>query len=363
MKRVVIDVLFDFQKMNKTNDKQIERAFKTYLDLTKKLKDPNIIKQIDVYTDLARKIKPLIPGGKLIEQKNNLLETIAEWKQLAKKDPQLKIDAEKEQIKIQNQIVKIDQKIQKWWDEYQNPPTDNKSTIMELRSASGGAEASLFVGDVLQMYLTYFKKNKWKYRFFEQRQNESGGYNYVVLSIDNSQAYNNLQYEAGVHRVQRVPKTETQGRVHTSTITVAVLKKMAENEFPLALKDLRIDTFRSSGAGGQSVNTTDSAVRIVHIPTGLTVSCQDGRSQHDNKERALEVLRARLYKMQQEKIASENLQMRKEQIGTGIRSEKIRTYNYPQNRITDHRIKTNFSGIEQIMNGNLDKIIKKLQTK
>lgn len=348
--------------MKKKFDNKITNVWKEYSALKKRLKDPDVLKNIALFTTLSQKIKPLEAGGQLLERKQALEKNIAELKEL-ETVVELKNDVFKEKNKLESELQQIEEEIQTWWLNYQQVQFQVESIIIELRSATGGDEASLFVANVLEMYMNYLKREKWNFKIIEKRKNLGGGYNYVALTVNNLEAFNNLRFEGGVHRVQRVPKTETQGRVHTSTITVAVLEKVTEKKFPLDPKDLRIDTFRSSGAGGQSVNTTDSAVRIVHIPSGMKVSCQDGRSQHDNKERAMEVLRARLYKQQQELNIEKHQQRRQQQIGSGMRSEKIRTYNYPQNRITDHRIKTSFSGIEQIMNGNLAKIITELKLK
>ncbi len=348
--------------MKKKLDNKLLAVWKEYLALKRRLKEPKVLQNIALFTTLSQKLKPLTVGGNLLDQKHKLEQTIKELEELGQ-DVDLQNEVAKEKTQLEAKLDNLESKIKDWWLNYQQAQFTVASVILELRSATGGDEASLFVADVCEMYLNYFKKTNWEFKILEQRKNSGGGYNYVVLRINSREAFNKLRFEGGVHRVQRVPKTETQGRVHTSTITVAVLEKVTEKKFPLAAKDLRIDTFRSSGAGGQSVNTTDSAVRIVHLPTGMKVSCQDGRSQHDNKERAMEVLRARLYKQQQESNLEKSQSHRQKQIGAGMRSEKIRTYNYPQNRITDHRIKTSFSGIEQIMNGNLEKIITQLQLK
>ena len=341
---------------------KLDAIFQEYLHLKKRLKDPVVLRNIELYTTLSQRFKPLERVGKLLEKKDELEATLQDLTEL-KQDEQLKPAVEKEISAVETELKTVESVIMQWWTRLQGEKARKASIIVEMRAATGGDEASLFVANILAMYVNFFKKEQWKFKIIEQRRNLGGGYSYVAISIDNENAFKKLQFEGGVHRVQRVPKTETQGRVHTSTITVAVLEKVTAQKFPLDPKDLRIDTFRSSGAGGQSVNTTDSAVRIVHLPSGIMVSCQDGRSQHDNKERALEVLRARLYKQQTAQASEKNQTKRQQQIGSGMRSEKIRTYNYPQNRITDHRIKKSFSGIEQIMHGNLGKIIAELELK
>ena len=237
---------------------------------------------------------------------------------------------------------------------------DGKNVIMEIRSGAGGEEAALFAHSLLRMYTMYAQSRGWSLELLNLNETELGGVKEAVVSVDGAGAYNRLKYESGVHRVQRVPETETQGRIHTSTATVAVMPQAEEVDFALDMKDLRIDTFRSSGAGGQHINKTSSAIRVTHIPTGTVVECQNERSQFQNKDKALEILRSRLLaqkqKEQQEAINSE----RQGQVGTGDRSEKIRTYNFPQGRVTDHRIKLTLHRLENILNGDLDEIIDSL---
>jgi peptide chain release factor 1 len=236
-------------------------------------------------------------------------------------------------------------------------PTDSRNVIMEIRAGTGGDEAGLFCGDLYRMYTRHFDVMGWKHSVMDVSPSESGGYKEVSFSVEGEDVYKTLKHEGGTHRVQRVPQTETQGRVHTSAATVAVLAEAEEVDIEVRTEDLRIDTYRAQGAGGQHVNTTDSAIRITHIPTGVVVQCQDERSQHKNKAAAMKVLRARLFDNQQRKIAEAEASERKSMVGSGDRSEKIRTYNYPQNRLTDHRINLTLYKLDRVMEGALDEIL------
>jgi peptide chain release factor 1 len=235
-------------------------------------------------------------------------------------------------------------------------PSDSKNVIMEIRAGTGGDEASIFAGDLYRMYSRYAENKGLKISLMDLSLSEVGGYKEVVFSVEGDDVYKKLKYESGTHRVQRVPETETQGRIHTSAATVAVLAEAEEVDVEIKTEDLKIDTYRASGAGGQHVNTTDSAIRITHLPTGTVVQCQDERSQHKNKAQAMRVLRARLYDLQQQQIESKQAAARRSQVGTGDRSEKIRTYNYPQNRLTDHRINLTLYKLDRVMEGALDEI-------
>lgn len=274
-------------------------------------------------------------------------------------DQELKEMASAELSDLEAQKDKLYEEIEE--ELHPDNPNDKKNAIIEIRGGAGGDEAALFAGDLFRMYIKFCEKKGLKIEVLDSSMIGIGGYKEVVFSVTGPGAYGLLKYEAGTHRVQRVPETEKQGRVHTSTATVVVLPEAEEVDIELKMNDLRIDTFCASGPGGQCVNTTYSAIRIVHIPTGITVSCQDQKSQHQNKEKALQVLRSRLLAKQEEERIAEESSARKTQIGVGDRSEKIRTYNFPQDRVTDHRINESWHSIALIMEGNLDPIISALK--
>ena len=236
-------------------------------------------------------------------------------------------------------------------------PNDEKNVIVEIRGAAGGAEANIFAGDLYRMYMRYAETKNWKISVMNAIESDSGGFTQMEFMVSGESVYSHLKYESGAHRVQRVPQTESQGRIHTSTATVLVMPEAEEVDVELNMNDVRIDAYRSSGAGGQSVNTTDSAARVTHIPTGLVVTCQDGKSLHSNKDKALQVLRARLYDLKLREQEAELGAERRSKVGTGDRSEKIRTYNYPQNRVTDHQINFTLQQLDRVMEGKLGTVI------
>jgi peptide chain release factor 1 len=240
-------------------------------------------------------------------------------------------------------------------------PNDEKNVIVEIRAGTGGDEAALFAADLFRMYTKYAERQRWKVEVLSSSETDGGGFREVIFEVSGRSAYSHLRYESGVHRVQRVPVTESQGRIHTSTASVAVLPEAEEVDVQINDNDLRIDVYRSTGHGGQSVNTTDSAVRITHLPTGMVVTCQDEKSQLKNKLKAMTVLRSRLYEIEQERLASERGDERRSQIGGGERSEKIRTYNFPQDRVTDHRIKVNLGNLPGVLEGQIDPFVQELR--
>ncbi|MFA4880678.1 MAG: peptide chain release factor 1 [Candidatus Doudnabacteria bacterium] len=271
-------------------------------------------------------------------------------------DPELKKEAEQELQNLKSKETQIRQSLE----EKLNPPNPNdvKDVIMEIRAGAGGDEAGLFAADLFRMYSRYAEQRGWEINLLNSSRTGIGGFKEIIFEVNGSDVFSHLKYESGVHRVQRIPETEKSGRIHTSTASVAVLPQAEEVEIKIKPENLRIDVYRSSGPGGQSVNTTDSAVRITHLPTGLVVSCQDQKSQLKNKEKALQVLRSRLLVQRQEEEAKAQGKARRAQIGGAKRAEKIRTYNFPQDRVTDHRIKKSWHGIEKILNGELDDIVK-----
>jgi len=274
-------------------------------------------------------------------------------------DPELKALAEEEAEEAKKKIPELEEKIKSFL--IPRDEDDDRSVIVEVRAGTGGEEAAHFAAELLRMYIRYAEKRGWKTELMDKSDAEGGGIKEAIIRIPNTGAYGELKFESGVHRVQRVPETEAKGRIHTSAASVAILPEAEEVEIIIKPEDLKIDVYRSSGPGGQSVNTTDSAVRITHIPTGTVVACQDEKSQLKNKAKALKILRSRIYATEQERLAKERGEMRSGQIGSGDRSEKIRTYNFPQDRVTDHRIKENFSNLPKIMEGDIDSIIRMLK--
>ena len=297
----------------------------------------------------------------LYRQQQAITQAIAEANtSLDTDDEELIILAEEELAQLEPRLNEINQKIE----ENENPgdPLEEKNIIVEIRAGTGGDEAALFAGDLFRMYSRFAERNNWKTKLISQNQIGLGGFKEIIFEIKGENVYRKLKFESGVHRVQRIPETEKSGRVHTSAATVAILPVADEIDIELDPKDLNIETSTSSGHGGQSVNTTYSAIRITHQPTGIIVKCQNERSQQQNKEQALQVLRSRLLAYEQEKQQQERRQNRQQQVGSGDRSEKIRTYNFPQDRVTDHRIKQNWHNLSNVLDGDLDQVITALKT-
>ncbi len=336
---------------------QLEIIENRYEQLNELLSDPDVVSDPDKLREYSKEQSDLQKTVDVFRKYKNHQETIEESKEmLSETDDKEMLDMLKEEISdSEKQIPELEEQLKLLL--LPKDPNDDKNVIIEIRGAAGGDEAQIFAGDLFRMYSRYAENNGWKTEVVEANASDHGGYKEISFMIQGEGAYSRLKYENGAHRVQRVPETESSGRIHTSTATVAVLPEVEDVEMNIRNEDLKIDTYRSSGAGGQHVNTTDSAVRITHLPTGVVVTSQDEKSQIKNRERARKVLNARIYDLMQQEAEAEYAEQRKSAVGTGDRSERIRTYNYPQSRVTDHRIGLTIQKLDQIIEGKLDDII------
>lgn len=342
---------------------RLEVAENRYDEINMKLSDPSVIANQDEYRKLMKEHSELEEVVAKYREYKKVTQDIEDAKEMLNDKSLDKDFREMVQMELEESEAKIEQ-LRKEVKILLLPrdPNDDKSVIVEIRGGAGGDEAALFAADLYRMYTRYAERNRWAVEVLDSNPTEIGGFKEVVFSIEAKGAYSKLKFESGVHRVQRIPSTESGGRIHTSTVTVAVLPEVEDVDVDINPADLKIDTYRASGAGGQHINKTESAIRITHLPSGIVVTCQDQRSQHKNKDKAMTILRSKLYEIAQEQQNSEVAQARKSQVGTGDRSEKIRTYNFPQSRITDHRIGFTAYNMDQVLDGDMENIIDALVT-
>lgn len=342
---------------------KLDEVEKRFTEISKQVCDADVVRDQQKYTKLMKEIKHLTPVVEKYRQYKKAVADHEESKQLLDEgglDEEFAHMVREELEKSADDIERIEQELKVLL--LPRDPNDDKNVIVEIRGGAGGEESALFAGVLFRMYTMYAESKGFKTEVIGANETGLGGYKEISFIVEGDGAYSRFKFESGVHRVQRVPETESQGRIHTSTTTVAVLPEAEEVDFEINPKDLQIDTFRSSGAGGQHINKTSSAIRITHLPTGTVVECQDERSQHKNKEKAMKVLRSRLYDAEKAKHDAKIAVERRSQVGTGDRSERIRTYNYPQGRVTDHRIGLTLYKLEQFLNGDMDEMIDALIT-
>ncbi len=336
---------------------RLEETLKKYNELQEKLQQEEVMQNINLLTELSKQASSMEEVVNVYKKYKEILKNIEDDKELLK-DEDLKDIAKDELQQLEDEKILIEKKLEILL--LPKDPRDGSNVIMEIRGAAGGDEADIFAGDLFRMYQKYFEKQGFKTEIINASNNEGGGFSQIEFLVKGDNVFSKLKYESGTHRVQRIPETESNGRIHTSTATVAVLAEMKDVEIDINPSDLKIDVYRSGGAGGQSVNTADSAVRITHLPTGVVVTCQNERSQQQNKAKAMEILKSKLYEEELRKREEEYGNDRKIKIGTGDRSEKIRTYNYPQNRLTDHRIGFTINKLDRVLEGDLDEVIEAL---
>ncbi|HIT10799.1 MAG TPA: peptide chain release factor 1 [Candidatus Onthousia faecigallinarum] len=336
---------------------RLEVTEKKYNELQKELMDPNVLNNVQKTKEISKEVADLEEIVLAYRDYKKIMQDITETKEMVK-DPELKDMAKEELDRLEEEKKKKEQELEVLL--IPKDPNDKKNVIVEIRGAAGGDEANIFAGDLFRMYSKYAEKEGFKIEVLNAEEGTAGGFSQIEFMVKGNNVYSKLKYESGSHRVQRVPVTESNGRIQTSTATVLVMPEAEDVNVEIDPKDLRIDIYRSSGCGGQGVNTTDSAVRITHLPTNTVVTCQNERSQIQNKEQAMKVLKARLYEQELRKQEEELGSARRNKIGTGDRAEKIRTYNYPQNRVTDHRIGYTTNNLDRVMNGQLDDIIEAL---
>ena len=335
---------------------KLEEVEKRFDELERKLGDPEIVMDQSRYVPLARERSDLEEIVTVFREYKKIAAQLAEAKELIYDDDEDMRDlAENDIEELTPQKRELEERLKILL--LPKDPLDDKNILLEIRAGTGGDEAALFAADLFRMYSRFAEEKRWKIEVMSANETGIGGFKEIICAISGNKVYSLLKYESGIHRVQRVPETETQGRIHTSAVTVAILPEAEDVEVQIKEEELRIDVYRSSGPGGQSVNTTDSAVRITHIPTGLVVTCQDEKSQHKNKAQAMKILKARLYEKQRQEQHDQIAAERKSQVGTGDRSGRIRTYNFPQSRLTDHRIGLTLYKLEEILNGALEPVI------